>query len=102
MIKRYKRTVEDCRDVHHMPESIVKMIEDEKISKRNDYLNYEAPESLAKLKHGNFLNSVFLTNEIKKSLRPELSLFGLKSDLKLTGNMFKGNRYLGEVNGEMA
>jgi hypothetical protein len=82
-----------------MPESIVKMIENEKISKHNDYINYEAPESLTKLKQQNFANSVFLTHEIKKSAREDIAAVGLKADLRLSGNMFKGNKFLGEING---
>jgi len=82
-----------------MPVSIVKMIENDKISKRNDYVNYEAPESLAKLKQRNFENSIFLTNERKKDPRKVIDAAGLKADLRLSGNMFKGNKFLGEING---
>ena len=65
-INKYVDAIDSCRDINRMPVSVQYILETEQLRKRNEYLNYEQPSVVAKLRENNKSNSVFLTNEVLK------------------------------------
>jgi hypothetical protein len=62
-------------------------------------MNYETPSAVAKLKIDNLANSVFLTNEMIKSTQSDAKQSKPITKFRLTGNLVKGQRYIGLLNG---